>query len=160
MRCLYFIPARFNLLLSAVHIAGAANGLADALSRNNLPLFLSNYPQANSQGSTVPDSLVNLLVDSKPDWTSPSWSSMFSFIFDQHYQNPHCAPTPQTNEDTMTSAPVPAIAHSPHQSQFSVNLSASSARSNSSTRLSSPICQTSASSKLPKVVPTPLSGTC
>ena len=99
MCCLFFISAKYNLLLSAAHIAGTANGLADALSRNNLPSFLSNYPQANPLGTTVPDSLVNLLVGSKPDWTSPSWSSMFSSIFNH---NPQCAPT----RSVPTSEPV------------------------------------------------------
>ena len=160
MRCLYFIAAKFNLLLSAVHIAGVANGLADALSRNNRSLFLSNYPQANPQGSTVPNSLINLLVGSKLDWTSPSWSSMFSSIFDQHYQSPQCVPIPQDKEDTTTSAPAPDTAHSLQQSQSSVSLSASSGRNVSNTRPLSPICQAFVSSKSSNAVLTPLSGTC
>ena len=41
MRCLHFIAAKFNLLLSATHIAGVENSLANAVSRDNLatPLF-------------------------------------------------------------------------------------------------------------------------
>ena len=83
MRCLYFIAAKFNMLLSATHLAGKANSLADALSRNNAALFLSNYPQANHQGTPIPEALTDLLVGTQPDWTSPTWSSKFNFIFKQ-----------------------------------------------------------------------------
>ena len=61
MCCLSFISAKYNLLLYATHIAGAVNGLADAISRNNLKFFLSNYPQSNPLGSTVPHNLIDLL---------------------------------------------------------------------------------------------------
>ena len=47
LSCLYFIAAKFDMTLSAVHLAGSANGLTDALSRNHLAKFLANYPQAN-----------------------------------------------------------------------------------------------------------------
>ena len=160
MRCLSFISAKFNLLLSATHIAGAANGLADALSRNNLQLFLSNYPQANLRGSTVPHNLVDLLVGTKPDWTSPSWSGTFTTIFNQHYHSPQCAPTHQDNEDTMNSAPVPITSHSPLQSPSSANSSASSALKSSSTRPLNPTCPAFAFSKSSSTVPTHLFGTC
>lgn len=89
MRCLYFIAAKFNLLISAVHLAGTANGLADALSRNNLPAFISNYPQASPRATPVPEALVNLLVGTKPDWTSPHWSSTFNSIFNQPCPKAH-----------------------------------------------------------------------
>ena len=160
MRCLFFISAKYNLLLSATHIAGTANGLADALSRNNLPSFLSNYPQANPLGTAVPDSLVNLLVGSKPDWTSPSWSGMFSSIFNRRYHNPQCAPTLQGNEDTTTFALAPVTIHSPPQSQSCANLSASLPSNSSSTRQSSPTCPAYDSFKSSSVAPTPSLETC
>ena len=62
MRCLHFIAARFNLLLSATHIAGIANPLADALSHDNLLLFFKHHPQANCSPSPIPPALLNLLA--------------------------------------------------------------------------------------------------
>ena len=160
MHCLFFITAKFNLLLSAAHIAGANNELADALSRNKRTLFLSNYPQAIPHGSAVPDSLVNLLVDSRMDWTLPSWSSRFTSIFDQHCQSQQCVVTPQDNDDTVTSTPAPATTHSLQKNQSSASLSASWAKRDLSTRPSNPICQAFAFPKSSNVVPTPLSWTC
>jgi len=36
MHCLYFIVAKFNMILSTVHLASSANGIAGALSHNQL----------------------------------------------------------------------------------------------------------------------------
>ena len=46
MKCLSFVSAKFNFVLSSCHIRGIDNTLADALSRNNLPLFLRSRQQA------------------------------------------------------------------------------------------------------------------
>ena len=97
---------------------------------------------------------------SELDWTSPSWSSRFSTIFEQHYRSPQCAPTLQGNGDTMISAPALATTHSPQPSQSSVNLSASLAKKNSNTKPSSLTCQAFAFSTSSNVVPIPLSRTC
>ena len=86
MRCLYFITAKFDMTLSAVHLAGSANGLADALSHNQLKIFFANYPQASPQASHIPAPLLNLLIYSPSDWVSPSWSKMFSSTFAQRFQ--------------------------------------------------------------------------
>ena len=120
MRYLYFIAAKFNLLISAIHLAGKANSLADALSRNNLSFFLSSYPQANHLGTPIPDPLISLLVDTKPDWTSQSWS-MFNTIFSQPCPKIQCAHIPRVATDTQISAPVPATSPSPLQSPSSVS---------------------------------------
>jgi hypothetical protein len=50
--------AQWDVSISPLHVAGAANTLADPLSRNNLPLFLSLVPQEMTETSlqlvTVP----------------------------------------------------------------------------------------------------------
>ena len=81
MRCLVFISAKFNFIFSAAHIPGIHNQLADALSRDNYQYFESHYPQAQRLASPIPQALVNLLMVSKPDWTSQHWSSLWSTIF-------------------------------------------------------------------------------
>ena len=106
MRCLHFISAKFNLLLSAIHLAGSDNAIADAISRNNLPYVFLHFPQANSSPCPIPPALLDLLIHHKPDWTSPHWNKMFNTTFNQL-----CLPTPsahthQAPEGSLTSAPV------------------------------------------------------
>ena len=81
VRCLAFISARYQFQAYAVHVPGVENTLADALSRNNLPLFRSTYPQANQEPSPIPSELLDLLLISKPDWISEQWTSLWSSTF-------------------------------------------------------------------------------
>lgn len=77
-RCLVFIVGKFDFHMEACHIKGTDNVLADALSRNNLPLFQSLHPQANKEAFSIP---VDMLILSKPDWTSKSWTILWNSIF-------------------------------------------------------------------------------
>jgi len=70
LRCLSFITAKFELSFSAVHLPGRKNIIAVALSRNNLSLFYSLCPQVIHHQTNIPAALVELLVGSRPDWTS------------------------------------------------------------------------------------------
>ena len=83
MRCLVFISARFNFITSAEHLPGVHNQLADALSRNDAWYFMFNYPQAQPAPSSIPQALIDLLMGSKPDWTSQHWSNLWSTIFNK-----------------------------------------------------------------------------
>ncbi len=78
LRCLCFLEATFHFQLSACHLPGADNTLADLLSRNHLPSFHSKVPNANLEPSPVPRRLAQLLLDKKVDWTSPTWTQSFS----------------------------------------------------------------------------------
>ena len=81
LRTLVFIKAKFRfLLVVASHIPGEDNDLADALSKDNLSYFLSNHPQANENPSSLPQELLDLIVVVKPDWTSVSWTSLWTAI--------------------------------------------------------------------------------
>ena len=73
MRCLSFFVAFYQLYLDAKHLPGTCNEAADALSRDNLPLFMQLNPGAQSMATTIPDSLVHNLLHTTPDWFSPSW---------------------------------------------------------------------------------------
>ena len=77
-RCLAFISAKLDIHIVASHIRAINNTLANALSRNNLSLFRSLYPQASPEPTAIP---LDLLVVTKPDWTSRSWTELWSAIF-------------------------------------------------------------------------------
>ena len=81
MRCLSFFMAKFQFTLRASHIAGSKNVLADALSRNNVDQFLLLHPQASRRPAPIPQELVDLLIVSRPDWTSSHWTRLWSSIF-------------------------------------------------------------------------------
>ena len=81
LRVLFFIEAHHHLKITAAHIAGASNTLADHLSRNQLGLFLSMHKTAQSEPSYVVPSLLQWLLDPQQDWTSPAWTQRFnSFV--------------------------------------------------------------------------------
>ena len=147
IRCLHFITARFDLLLRATHIAGIENSLADALSRNNLPFFFNHHSQANRTPSSIPSALLDLLVHSRPDWTSPTWNTMFNTTFNQHLPKTQCAPTHLATEGISVSALSQEPSLSPHQNLCSANLSATLASSSSNTNPLSATCPVSVFSK-------------
>lgn len=160
MRCLHFITAKFNLLLSATHIAGIENSLVDALSHDNLSFFFTHHPQANHSPSPIPSALLDLLVHSRPDWMSASWSSMFNSIFSQHSQKAQCDPMPLATIGTQASAQPLDTRPSLHQSQYSASLSATSLNNSSSIRQSNAICQGSDFTKFSSPIQTPSSRIC
>ena len=71
LRCLSFGSAIFQFTYSAFHIPGVCNSLADDISRNQL----SSLPP---QKVTVSPDLWSLLVQDRPDWTSPEWRRLFT----------------------------------------------------------------------------------
>ena len=77
LRCLFFIRAAFGISLWAVHIPGKLNDLADAVSRDNLPYLFSQVPGSFGGQQPVPVALLDLLVGTRPDWTSPRWARLF-----------------------------------------------------------------------------------
>jgi len=81
LHCLEFIQASFQCQLKAYHLLGTHNRIADALSRNNLPLFHALYPQADKAPSAIPPDLILLLVLERPDWTLHRWTMLWSSIF-------------------------------------------------------------------------------
>ena len=77
---LVFFAARFNLWFMASHIPGKQNILADALSINNVSLFLLQFPQTAPQGAYLSPSLVDLLTLNIP-WISTNWTKQFKDSF-------------------------------------------------------------------------------
>ena len=78
VRCLFFILAAWDISLYACHIAGVLNTVADAISRDNVPLLFAKVPYANTIPAPVPPYLVKLLLTRQPDWTLPSWKQLFN----------------------------------------------------------------------------------
>lgn len=83
LRSLFFITAHYEIAIRAVHLAGRDNSEADAISRDKMSFFHSQAPEANQLPASLPPPLVDLLVVKCPDWTSPSWSQLFSTYLKQ-----------------------------------------------------------------------------
>ena len=75
LRCLYFYAARFQFCYSAHHLPGVSNVAADALSRDNMSLFLSLVPQGSPL--VVSKEVLDLLLWQRPDWGSQLWIRQF-----------------------------------------------------------------------------------
>ena len=60
---------------------GCENGLADAISRNNLAYLFAQIPEAVHSRCQIPQPLLELLVEQHPDWTSITWSQLFRSCF-------------------------------------------------------------------------------
>ena len=75
LRCLTFYSAYFRFTMKATHIPGTLNTAADAISHNNIPLFLSLV--RHTQQFAIPQPLVDLLVTRRPDWGSQAWTHLF-----------------------------------------------------------------------------------
>ena len=91
MRCLAFIAAFHGFHFCSVHVPGRLNEAADALSRDDLPLFHFLVPQA-LQESVIPYPVILLLVLDVPDWGSASWTELFSACLGRglpHLQHHH-----------------------------------------------------------------------
>lgn len=76
MRCLAFYSAFYRFQFIAEHIPGIHNTAADAISRNNLLLFYSLVPQ--SRQVSLPPAVVDLIVNTRPDWGSQAWTTLFT----------------------------------------------------------------------------------
>ena len=82
LRCLHFFEAHYRFHLISEHIRGIDNELADDLSRNHLSAFLQKSGLLTPPTVISPD-LLDMLMGSRPDWTSPSWKQMFKGILNK-----------------------------------------------------------------------------
>ena len=77
IRLLVFFASYHSFWFYAAHIAERDNNLADSLSTNNIPFFISQ-----AQPSAIPPSLVTLVAQNLT-WTSTSWMVLFEDILQQ-----------------------------------------------------------------------------
>ena len=75
LRCLYFICAKYDIMLSSEHVAGSRNKAADALSRKNISVFFQEVPSAHTNPSEIAPSLME--INRRPNWLSSDWSRAF-----------------------------------------------------------------------------------
>ena len=86
LRCLALYAAYYQFNFHAEHLPGMQNAAADAISRNNLPMFFSLLPQMPQV--IIPHAVTTLLVTTRPDWGSQNWTTAFrsSLMLASHNQ--------------------------------------------------------------------------
>ena len=104
LRCLAFISAHWQCHLSAAHVPGAQNSVADAISRNNMVTFRVLHPQAAEEPEQIPMELVQLLITESPDWTSTAWTQLWKAIFRKDWPPHHAKSTKLESVVTQSSA--------------------------------------------------------
>jgi len=83
-RCLAFLEARMQFKMWAMHIPGARNQVADAISRDNLLGFRVLRPQAQEQESPVPQELLDTLLLLELNWTCRNWMELWTTSMVRH----------------------------------------------------------------------------
>ena len=86
LRCLSFYAAYYRFTFEVAHIPGTQNVAADAISRNNIPLFLSLQPQAPQV--MIPQQVMELLITRQPDRGSHTWTHLFKASLNMDLANP------------------------------------------------------------------------
>ena len=72
LRCLFFLEAKYDIILTARHVPGVENRAANTISRNRLEAFFDLTPQAQRRACQVPQDLVGQMVRQE-QWTSDDW---------------------------------------------------------------------------------------
>ena len=88
--------AVYDITLTASHIPGANNLAADALSRNNLPLFFSVNTQASPMPTVIPSQLIELVFNPSLSSISQKWILLFKSSLNtaSHLPLARCTPQP------------------------------------------------------------------
>ena len=80
LRCLWLFVAVYDIDLTAEHIAGITNQVADMLSRNQIEQFFSKHPQVSHLPTLLSPSLLHIVSPQQLDWTSPVFRQCFKDI--------------------------------------------------------------------------------
>ena len=78
LKSLFFLLAHFRFTISACHIPGVNNTLADEISRNCTVNLSTQVPGICPQPCHISTPLWSLLVLKRPDWTSRMWRKLFA----------------------------------------------------------------------------------
>ena len=104
LHILAFLCAVFDITVTAKHLPGVQNVVADALSCNNLKLFFAFNPQASPVPAVIPSELVELTLTQSLRWTSPTWMGLFSASLAATLRLPPVQPTNHPSAYTTHSA--------------------------------------------------------
>ena len=80
LHCLWFFVAYFDIVISAAHLPGRANIIADGLSRNNLAQCFLTNPKLSRVPTPLPVTILSLFSPEGLDWTSPVFNKVFQNI--------------------------------------------------------------------------------
>ena len=70
----------YSVHITASHIAGHANSLADDLSCNRLTSFFTKAPQMSQTPTSLPLMALDLFLNPGLDWSFPAWISLLQTI--------------------------------------------------------------------------------
>ena len=105
LRGLQLFAMEHGFRFTASHIAGADNGPADALLRNQASLFHSQFPQVPADAEDISDDLHQLfLAEAPPDLLSERWRQQLTYILRKASLSQPGKPTTQASSDTSASA--------------------------------------------------------
>lgn len=104
LRIVAFLAAILDMRITARHLPGTKNAAADALSRNNLRLFLSLNPQASPVPAIIPPELRELMFNYHLRWTSPSWMPLLTSSWETALRLPPVRLTSQLSDGMQHSA--------------------------------------------------------
>lgn len=83
LRCLFFVEAKYDMSLSALHIPGVKNKVADSISRYNLSIFFTLLPQADPEPCAVPNKVVKQIIRERT-WTSADLNAWLEILSRDH----------------------------------------------------------------------------
>ena len=73
LRRMWFFTAHYDMHVSAGHIQGVVNHIADCISRGNISSFFSMNPQVQPAPTRLLEPLLSILIPAGPDWTSQTF---------------------------------------------------------------------------------------
>ena len=102
LRCLHFYSAHFDFSFTASHVPGIQNVAADALSRGNVSLFSSLFPQVPE--AVIPPALLMAILQQRPNWNCPRWMQLFRGCWNLGSPPPPHPHIAQLTDDSRPSA--------------------------------------------------------
>ena len=78
LHCLFFFTAHFDITISAIHIPGHNNTIADAISCNLTTTRNFIFPQLAKCPTHIPEEVTRLVLGKNLLWSSPTWKALFN----------------------------------------------------------------------------------